>query len=95
MNPLSTKGDLLRYLDQCAVDYSKEAPTSLTRNGHLTGLGKRAVSQQVIDAVLVDFINWIGVQQGIDYAMNARDLRQESGQLQEILARTLDRPAQI
>jgi hypothetical protein len=34
------------------------------------------IDQRVIDAVLVDFINFIGVKHGIDYALYTSDLRQ-------------------
>ena len=33
------------------------------------------VQQRIIDAVLVDFINYIGVKHGIDYAMYTKDLK--------------------
>ena len=32
------------------------------------------IRQDVIDAVLVDFINYIGVKSGIDYALYTSDL---------------------
>lgn len=78
MNPLSTKGDLLRYLDQCVCEYHIEAAASVARNSHMNRLQGQLVPQDIIDAVLVDFVNWVGTHQGIDYAMYTRDLKKNT-----------------
>lgn len=33
------------------------------------------IQQNSIDALLVDFINYIGTQQGVDYGLNTIDLQ--------------------
>lgn len=43
------------------------------RNNHMHAI-KDAPAQDIIDAVLVGFINDIGIMQGIDYALYASDL---------------------
>ena len=43
------------------------------RNNHMHDL-KEAPPQEVVDAVLVGFINDIGIMQGVDYALYTRDL---------------------
>jgi hypothetical protein len=62
------------------VDYAKNRRTdiseSIVRSKHMNDLkGNVKISQEVIDAVLVDFINQIGAMQGIDYALYTKDLR--------------------
>jgi len=34
------------------------------------------IPQDIIDAVLVDFVNWVGVHQGLDYAMYTYRLKE-------------------
>jgi len=46
------------------------------RNSHMHDL-KEAPSQEIVDAVLTGFINHVGLQQGVDYAIYARDLKHE------------------
>jgi hypothetical protein len=36
--------------------------------------GGEKVQQRIIDAVLVDFINYIGMKHGIDYGIYTKDL---------------------
>ena len=50
-----------------------EDKNNITRNEHLTGM-KEFIPQSHIDAVLVAFINHVGVEQGIDYALSYKDL---------------------
>ena len=69
------KIDLLEMITRNACDYSKDAKASLLRNNHMNEIEKDTpLDQKVIDAVLVDFINFIGMQQGVDYAIYTRDL---------------------
>ena len=49
----------------------------ISRNYHLTGL-KEDPKQEVTDAVLVSFINYIGMRYGVDYALNVEDLKKEN-----------------
>jgi len=43
------------------------------RNAHMYSINE-APSQEAIDAVLVGFINHIGMEQGVDYALYTTDL---------------------
>lgn len=47
------------------------------RNAHMHDITEPP-SQEVIDAVLVGFINDIGISQGIDYALYTIDLKKDS-----------------
>ena len=58
-----------------AKKYRVEAKKSLQRNSHMNQLDEgEQVQQRIIDAVLVDFINYVGLKHGIDYAMYTKDL---------------------
>lgn len=76
-NPLSTKGDLLRYLDECACEYGKTANSSLINNAHMHEFRTYPLNQKAIDAVLIGFVNWVGLHQGLDYGMYSRDLNKD------------------
>lgn len=70
-----TSGELLRLLTNFAKDYAKEGAESIKRNNHMNDVPKtETVSQQVVDAVLVDFINYIGVRYCVDYGLYTSDL---------------------
>lgn len=72
MNAIETLGTLKKYADE----YSEQAKKTLVRNNHMNEIKKHEdIDQRVIDAVLVDFINYIGVHHGIDYALYTSDLR--------------------
>jgi hypothetical protein len=67
--------ELLEMLRKYATSYRKDE-NSVTRNYHLTML-KEEPSQEVKDAILTDFINYVGYQQCVDYALSAEDLKKE------------------
>ena len=67
-----TKIEFLEILTKRAKEYRK-LTNSIVTNKHLTGLSEQP-SASVVDAVLVDFINQIGVRIGIDYALSVDDL---------------------
>ena len=70
--------EMLELTKKYADGYSKESKTSLVRNNHMNEiLESQQIEQKVIDAVLVDFINYIAVKHGIDYAIYTSDLRKE------------------
>lgn len=71
-----TKGKLLDYLEKMAREYRKDASASVHRNNHMNDLdGSEIIDQKVVDALLVDFVNYIGVYQGVDYGLYTYDLR--------------------
>lgn len=68
--------EVLETLADGAKKYAKDAQASLKRNNHMNEINDRNLpTQEQIDAVLVDFINFVGVRCGVDYAMYTKDLR--------------------
>ena len=68
--------ELLTLLKKCADDYSKDAKKSIARNDHMNDIKiDETIEQKVIDAVLVDYINYIAARNGIDYGLYTSDLR--------------------
>ena len=68
-----TKIELLEMLKNCAIKYRKDT-NSVSRNKHLTNLSEEP-SQEIKDAVLTDFINYVGMFQGVDYALATEDIQ--------------------
>lgn len=68
-----TKIELLEMLKNCAIKYRQDT-NSVSRNKHLTNLSEEP-SQEIKDAVLTDFINYVGMFQGVDYALAVEDIQ--------------------
>lgn len=69
------KIELLTYLTNTAKVYRPDAVASVLRNRHMNQIADSEYPHQnVVDAVLVDFINYIGTRNGIDYALYTKDL---------------------
>jgi hypothetical protein len=64
-----TKLELLDMLTEYARDFRSDSG-HYTRNGHLHRSLTQPPTQPQIDAVLVGFINYVGVAQGVDYALH-------------------------
>ena len=72
----------MRFLTAETKRYRKGALASLARNSHMNDLSakdilrlKRSrVTKKFIEALLVDFVNAIGVSQGIDYGLHTKHL---------------------
>ena len=68
----------IEYLERTtryAKKYRSESQKSLERNRHMNQIeGGELIQQRIIDAVLVDFINHIGTNMGVDYGMYTKDL---------------------
>lgn len=67
-----TKLDLLKMLERDAKEFRADRDY-FARNSHMHTI-KNAPSQEIVDAVLVGFINCVALQQGIDYGLYTRDL---------------------
>lgn len=67
--------EFLENIKEFAIDYREESIDSLQRNSHMHN-ASGAPNQEDIDAVLIDFINFIGRKYGVDYGMYAEDLEQ-------------------
>ena len=73
-----TRGELLKIIEQNGKDYYKDAPQSILRNNHMNNLkGDEIINKDVVEATIVDFINFIGTKQGLDYGMYIKDLYNE------------------
>jgi hypothetical protein len=72
-----TKGELIEMLAKFAKEYAPDALASVRRNTHMNNLRNTTdeVTQDVADALIVDFINFIGRKQGIDVGMYTVDLK--------------------
>ena len=66
------RGELLKFLTNEARTFRKDR-TAVCRNRHLTNI-KEQPEQYLIDGILVAFINHIGINQSIDYALSVKDL---------------------
>ena len=67
-----TRGELLEFLTKQVKEFRNDK-TNISRNYHLTDI-KEQPEQYLIDGILVAFINHIGINQGIDYALSVKDL---------------------
>jgi|TARA_R110002153_G_scaffold197760_1_gene351296 hypothetical protein len=67
--------EVLEKTTDYAKKYRSEAQQSLERNRHMNQIEEgEQVQQRIIDAVLVDFINYVGMKHGIDYGIYTKDL---------------------
>ena len=75
---MKTRGELLKYIERMAVEYAPKCGDSVLRNVHMNELPKNMekylLIQKEIDAILTDFVNYIGTDQGLDYGMYVKDL---------------------
>lgn len=70
-----TTGELLRVITNFAKDYAPESTESIRRNSHMNQVTiEEDVDKIVVDAVIVDFINYIANRYGVDYALNTYNL---------------------
>lgn len=73
MTPISLLDKIHKHLQ----DYRPEAIASIRRNSHMNEItADTQIEQKVVDAILVDFINFVGMQYCVDYAMYTCDLKQ-------------------
>lgn len=65
----------MQKLIVCAKEYRIGARESIYRNKHMNNVDHVAeVEPYVVDAVLVDFINFIAMKQGMDLGLYTKDL---------------------
>jgi hypothetical protein len=75
MRYIKTPGKLLELLSKHAIAYAPKAGESICRNHHMNDITEDdSVNEKTIEATLVDFINYIGSQYGVDYGMTTSDL---------------------
>ena len=70
------KIELLELITKYAKDYVDGADGSVKRNQHMNNFDiNEYIRQDLIDALIVDYINFIGMEQGVDYGLYTEDLR--------------------
>jgi len=80
---IKTKGDLWQYLFRVAKDYVRQGvQASLVRNNHMhkAPTTKKEVigySTDIAEAILVDFINKVGMDQGLDVGLYTKHLHED------------------
>lgn len=68
--------DMLELAKDYAKNYRHVAQKSIERNNHMNEIERgEIVDQRHIDAVVVDFINYIGIKHGIDYGLYTEELK--------------------
>jgi len=66
----------LMLLTEQARQYRKEAQKSLERNKHMNEIEQgEQVQQRIIDAVLTDFINYLGMKQCLDFGLYTEEIK--------------------
>ena len=76
------KIELLEMLYNIAKEYRTDCAKSIIRNRHMKDLPiNSCLEQKTIDAILVDFINYVGIFQGVDYGLYTKYLREENKQV--------------
>ena len=66
--------DFLNAMKEYANDYRRDSQRSLERNRHMNNIESgEKVHQRHIDAVLADFINYIGCRNAVDYGLYTKD----------------------
>jgi hypothetical protein len=74
----TNKLEYMQSIEDAAKEYRAHAVSSINKNSHMNRLGGDCgLVQDEIDAVLVDFINYCGMRQGLDYGLYAKDLGPE------------------
>ena len=65
-----TKGELLKMMEKIAVEYcNRDVLASLKRNSHMNEYKGEVITQDTIEALIVDFVNYVGNYQGINYGL--------------------------
>jgi len=72
-----TRGELIKFVVACAKLYVDDAKASIKRNTHMNFYDNEPVAQSTIDALIVDFVNFIATKQGLDWGLYTKDLRKD------------------
>jgi len=79
-----TRGELLDLLTNEAKRYRRISLSSIERNQRMNSIStsdlahlkkNRQLTQRMIDALLVDFINTVGAGQCVDYALYTKNIK--------------------
>ena len=67
---------ILEKLVEYSKKYRTDASETIKRNSHMNDINENdVIDQRIVDAVLVDYINFIGHCHGIDYALYSDDIK--------------------
>ena len=72
-----TRGEYINGLIAYAREYVNIAITSVYVNKHMNELKDIIEDQKMVDALIVDFINFIGMKQCMDLGLYTKDLRKD------------------
>lgn len=71
-----TAGDLIDILIKDAQGYAPGSVASIKRNKHMNNCEGKKIDQDVVDAVIVDYLNYIASRYGMDLGLYVKDLRE-------------------
>ena len=82
MGNLKTKLDLMNYLTDRVKDYAPDCMESMIRNSHMNTIMDdnsmwNPIAPYEIEAILVDFVNYIGTHQGLDWGLYTHHLHEK------------------
>ena len=77
MGNIVTKKQMLDYLTESAKSYVVDAKKSIRRSKHMHKYKKGAIPQTLVEAVVVDFINYVALGQGLDWGLYTHYLHDE------------------
>jgi hypothetical protein len=73
-----TKKEFMNIIEQDAKEYYKDAKDSIIRNKGMNNLkGDEIIDKNIVEATIVDFINFLGYKQGLDYGMYVKHLYED------------------
>jgi hypothetical protein len=73
-----TKKEFMDIIEQDAKEYYKDAKDSIIRNKGMNNLkGDEIIDKNIVEATIVDFINFLGYKQGLDYGMYVKHLYED------------------
>jgi len=68
-------GFILNYLVEKAKEYRTDTINSINCNSHMNDVPQGTVIEQnVVDGILVDFINFLGMKNHVDYGLHTSDI---------------------
>jgi len=68
--------DLLNHLASCAARYRTHASSAIALNAHMHEYEGEPLSQEAVDALLSNFLNFLGASWGVPYAIVASDFEE-------------------
>jgi hypothetical protein len=68
--------EVLEILTDLAKQYVRNGDSSALRNKHMNELtNDDKICQEHIEAIIVDFINYVGISNGVDYGLYTKDIK--------------------